>query len=168
MERRTPGPNIDAIFTIPYLNDLEFFVMELTGAPTAEDFEHFLGDRNKIAKCLKHMFKHIISLGIGRKSVEDVKNLKLFALQIYSKFSHCLFFSTLALIHDLLENECFIYSMSRPLDDMYIFTNEFKFFLPTLPALLSHTFPRFMTDIWKLKVSIEHIYGKFTHLNLLS
>ncbi len=61
-ERRTPGPNIDVLFAIPFLNNIEFFIVEVSGAPTCEDFEHFIGDRNKIAKHLKVMLKYIIQL----------------------------------------------------------------------------------------------------------
>lgn len=61
-ERRTPGPSIDAAFVIPFLNNTEFFIVEVSGAPAKDEFEHFIGDGNKIAKNLKIMIKHIISL----------------------------------------------------------------------------------------------------------
>ncbi|KAI9366601.1 hypothetical protein BD770DRAFT_405870 [Pilaira anomala] len=134
-ERRTPGPSIDGIFTLPGLNDLEFLVVEVTGAPAQDDFEHFIGDRNKIAKNLKIMLKFIISLR------EIFTCLKLYGIQVY-------------------KNDVYVYSMTNTYDNLYIFTDEMKFSFPTVPALLKKKFPQFMENLWCLKVISSAIHLK--------
>lgn len=41
---------IDAIFTAPSLNHLQFFIVEMSDIPVCEDFEYFIGDRSKNKK----------------------------------------------------------------------------------------------------------------------
>lgn len=74
------------MFIIPFLNNLEFFIIEASGGPAQEDFEHFIGDRNKIAKNLKIMMKHIISLRTDWTTYK-ASTLKLYGLHIYSMFN---------------------------------------------------------------------------------
>ncbi|CAO3619349.1 unnamed protein product [Mucor hiemalis] len=133
-ERRTPGPSIDATFVVPFLNNVEFFILEISGPPSKDDFEHFIGDRNKMAKNLKLMMKYIISLRTDWRTYKAA-SLKLFALQIY-------------------RNEVYIYSLTSPYDNMYAFNCELKFSLPTLPGLMNRNFPQFMENLWKLKQMI--------------
>lgn len=85
--RRTPGPSIDGVFTIPTLNDTEFFILEISGGPACDDFEHYLRDRNKIAKNLKLMMKHIISQRVN-KHFAGLSSVKIYGLQIYSKYKY--------------------------------------------------------------------------------
>ncbi|KAI9260269.1 hypothetical protein EDC94DRAFT_610619 [Helicostylum pulchrum] len=142
-ERRTPGPSIDAVFIIPFLNNLEFFIIEVSGGPAQEDFEHFIGDRNKIAKNLKIMMKHIISLRTDWTTYK-ASTLKLYGLHIY-------------------RNEVYVYSLTNPYGNVYIFITEMNFSFPTMPVLLNQNFSLFMENLWKLKKmllysskSVEH------------
>lgn len=51
----------------------------MLGGPEFDDFEHFTNDRNKIAKNLKIMMRHIISL--QKDPHHRIPLLKLFAIQ---------------------------------------------------------------------------------------
>ncbi|KAI8371991.1 hypothetical protein EDC96DRAFT_501169 [Choanephora cucurbitarum] len=41
-DRRTPGPSIDAIFSIPAF-DVAFVILEISRGPACDDFKHYLG-----------------------------------------------------------------------------------------------------------------------------
>lgn len=85
--RRTPGPSIDGLFTIPSINHTEFFIIELSGGPACDEFDH-LDDRNKIAKNLKLMMKRIITQRV-HKSCIGISSVKIYGLQVYSKNNYC-------------------------------------------------------------------------------
>jgi hypothetical protein len=60
-DTRLPEPNIDGIIRVLKLN-LDFVLVEVSGPPcsAADNYNHYKGDRNKIAKNLKLIFKIII------------------------------------------------------------------------------------------------------------
>ncbi|CAO3663426.1 unnamed protein product [Rhizopus stolonifer] len=47
--RRSPGPNIDFIFRTKH-GKIEFALAEISGALNTQSQEHYVGNRNKIAK----------------------------------------------------------------------------------------------------------------------
>ncbi|CAO3618048.1 unnamed protein product [Mucor hiemalis] len=120
--RRTPGPTIDGVYTIPSINHTEFVIIELSGGPSCDEFDH-LGDRNKIAKNLKLMMKRIITQRV-HKSCIGISSVKIYGLQVY-------------------KNDMFVYSIACPMVNRYTFSLELKFSLPTAPRLLQ--------NMWKLK-----------------
>ncbi|CEP06883.1 hypothetical protein [Parasitella parasitica] len=80
--RRSPGPNIDFIFKTKQHGKVELAVGEISGAPNAQSQEHYLGDRNKIAKNLKSMLKYIISLK-SELHEESSSKIQVYGIQIY-------------------------------------------------------------------------------------
>lgn len=162
-DRRTPGPSIDGIFMIPCLSYTEFFVNEVSGGPTCDEFDHFLGDRNKIAKNLKVMMKHIISLR-AKQSINGVRSLKLHGLQLYSKYiNYISILCSLIYFSFLQGNDVYLYSLTSPVKNKYMFLLEDKFDLPTIPYLLSRSFPSYIKNIWKLKVRVHVVCYTITY-----
>ncbi|KAI8636888.1 hypothetical protein BD408DRAFT_425416 [Parasitella parasitica] len=104
-DRRSSGANIDAIIDLKQLNNMEFVIVEVTGGPTGNHHEHFLEDKNKLAKNLKTILKFIISLRPDLALL--VPSLKLFGIQIYM-------------------NEIHVYSINSPINNMYIYREEKK------------------------------------------
>lgn len=131
-DRRTLSPSIDAIFTLYDINQLDFFVIEVSGAPWANNQEHFLGDQKKIAKTLKLMMKNILTFN---QAIRDGSCLKLYALQTY-------------------KNQWYVYSITTPTLNMYVFDIERTFKVPTVNALLHHSYDDFLDNLWILKKMI--------------
>lgn len=68
--RRSPGPSIDFIFKSSKHKNIELALGEVSGAPFAQSQEHYIGDRNKIAKNLETV------RDTHHYATEDAKNLK--------------------------------------------------------------------------------------------
>lgn len=58
-KRSFTGPKVDLIIKDKKY-DLEIMIVEVSGPPRKVNRTHFLEDRNKTAKNLKAMFKHIV------------------------------------------------------------------------------------------------------------
>ncbi|KAG1082770.1 hypothetical protein G6F42_022455 [Rhizopus arrhizus] len=82
--RAAVGPKIDIIITSEALH-AEISVVEASGPVSKVDKSHFLGDRSKIAKNLRLIYKQIEKL-TNRPSLSDLKKLKLYGLQVYPNF----------------------------------------------------------------------------------
>ncbi|KAG0941720.1 hypothetical protein G6F57_006079 [Rhizopus arrhizus] len=134
---RLPGPNIDGIIRIPNLN-LDFVLVEVSGSPcsAAENYNHYRGDRNKIGKNLKYMFKTIISKK-GTPCIRTVTRLKLFSLHFY-------------------KDTIYVYSISMPMWDVPVFQVEASIKIPVEPILFASTMPRFVSQLFDLGEKIDH------------
>jgi hypothetical protein len=69
-------------------------IVEISGPPNKINKTHFLEDRNKMAKNLKAMFKHIVSK-MKVPNITQTQKLELFGLHIYN-------------------NKLIVYSLSKP------------------------------------------------------
>lgn len=100
---RLPGPNIDDVIKSNKLG-MVFSILEVSGSPAspAENFNHYIGDRNKLSNNLKYLFKSIISMK-GTPYLNSASRVKLFGIQLYS-------------------DHIYIYSVSMPMWDVFVFT----------------------------------------------
>lgn len=93
---------------------LEIMTVEVSGPPSKVNQTHYIEDRNKTCKNLKAMSKYIVSQ-MEVPSITMIRKLKLFGLQFY-------------------EDEVYVYSLTIPSNDFYVFSNDFKF-----PCLGQHS-----------------------------
>ncbi|CEP18085.1 hypothetical protein [Parasitella parasitica] len=121
-ERGFAGPKIDAILIDKKYN-MEIMTIEVSGPPNKINHTHFLEDRNKTAKNLKAMFKHIVSK-LEDPSIISVRKLKLRGIQFYN-------------------NQAYIYSLSRPCDS-YVFSLDMVFPVLGQSSILHQSIPTFV------------------------
>lgn len=135
-DTRLPGPNIDGIIKNASV-DVPIALLEVSGSPDSpgENYSHFKGDRNKLAKNLKYLFKVIISMK-GAPSFDTACKIKLFGVHIY---------------HDQL----YLYSLSMPMWDIFIFKLDYKFSIPIRPTLFSFTLPSFFCKLTQVGEILE-------------
>ncbi|KAL7315077.1 hypothetical protein PS15m_006575 [Mucor circinelloides] len=139
-ERRFSGPKIDLIIKDKKYN-LEIMTVEVSGPPQKVNQTHFLEDRNKTAKNLKAMFKHIVSR-MEVPSVTLIRKLKLYGLQFY-------------------QNEVFIYSLSKPCDYSYVFVKDLQFSVLGESSISKQSMPTFLKNF----PAISHLI-EATHVGL--
>ncbi|CAO0790817.1 unnamed protein product [Mucor circinelloides] len=120
-DARLPGPNIDGTIKNTEL-DVLFSLVEVSGSPKSptENYSHCKGDRNKLAKNLKYLLKVLISMK-GMSSFKSACKIKLFDLHIYY-------------------NQVYVYSLSMPMWDLFVFKLGFKFDIPIKPTFVSKLF----------------------------
>ncbi|KAI7899826.1 uncharacterized protein BX663DRAFT_175385 [Cokeromyces recurvatus] len=133
-ERSFTGPKIDLIIKDKKYN-LEIMIVEVSGPPQKVNRTHFLEDRNKIAKNLKAMFKHIVSK-MEVLSVTLIRKLKLYGLQFYN-------------------NKVFIYSLSKPCVYSYVFVKDFEFSTLGEFSILKQSMPTFFKNFSAISHLIE-------------
>ncbi|KAG2236287.1 hypothetical protein INT48_001350 [Thamnidium elegans] len=95
---RLPGPNIEGI--IKNINlDIPFSLVEVSGSPIIPMTITIItkGNRNKLAKNLKYLFKVIISMK-GMPSFKSACKIKFFGIHVYC-------------------DQAYVYSMSMPMWD---------------------------------------------------
>lgn len=136
-ERRFTGPKIDLIIKDKKY-DLEIMTVEVSGPLQKVNRTHFLEDRNKTAKNLKAMFKHIVSK-MEVPSVTLVRKLKLYGLQFYN-------------------NKAFIYSLSKPCDYSYVFVQDFEFPVLGESSILKQSMPTFFKNFSAISHLIEAVH----------
>ncbi|KAL7317357.1 hypothetical protein PS15m_003726 [Mucor circinelloides] len=127
--RAAVGPKIDIIITSEALH-AEVSVVEVSGPVSKVDKSHFLGDRSKIAKNLRLIYKQIEKL-TNTPSLSDLKKLKLYGLQVYL-------------------NTIYVYSLSKCTANFYVFLLEKKIIIPTNPAMYKDQIPHFLGRLWIL------------------
>ncbi|KAI8987063.1 hypothetical protein BDB01DRAFT_895805 [Pilobolus umbonatus] len=134
---RLPGLIIDGIIRIPNLN-LDFVLVEVSGPPgaAAENDNHDKGDRNKMGKNLKYMFKTIISKK-GTPCIRTVMHLKLFGVHF-------------------CKDKMYVYSISMFMWDIPVFQVEASIKIPVEPILFASTMPRSVSEVFDLGEKIEH------------
>ncbi|EPB86972.1 hypothetical protein HMPREF1544_06190 [Mucor circinelloides 1006PhL] len=132
--RAAVGPKIDIIITSEALH-AEISVVEASGPVSKVDKSHFLGDRSKIAKNLRLIYKQIEKL-TNRPSLSDLKKLKLYGLQVYRKYYH---------IH-LMASE--MASLSKCTANFYVFLLGKKIIISTNPAMYEDQIPHFLGRLW--------------------
>ncbi|KAL9543474.1 hypothetical protein MBANPS3_008105 [Mucor bainieri] len=142
-ERRCSGSNIDAIFGLKKLNDMEFCLLEVTGGTVGNHHEHYLEDKNKLGKNLKVMLKSILSLRTDVNAFAS--SIKLYGLQFYLQRGYQ------STKNHNLDNEIYVYSMHCPINNMYMFQEEKTVKIPTLRALLKLQIKPFMKEIVAIK-----------------
>ncbi|KAI8639510.1 hypothetical protein BD408DRAFT_477119 [Parasitella parasitica] len=130
---RLPGPNID-----------------VSGSPNspAENYSHYKGDRNKLAKNLKYLFKIIISMK-SVPSFESPCKIKLFGIHLYS-------------------DQVYVYSLSMPMWDVFVFNLEFKFDIPVKPTLFPSTLPPFISKLSQVGVLLDNFSNKLETFLLIN
>ncbi|CAG8688899.1 13435_t:CDS:10, partial [Cetraspora pellucida] len=79
-DRRNPGRKIDAIMKLLEV-DLEFSVVEVSGSPKDPDHNHYIGDRNKIAKSLKIILNFIRMNHRG--DFQRFRKIKFYGIQVF-------------------------------------------------------------------------------------
>jgi hypothetical protein len=82
-ERRSVGPKIDIIF-FHKLYEQELALLELSGPLHKTNHTHFLEDRHKTAKNLKHILKSIID-SKSPSSAAAIKKLKVYGFHLYGR-----------------------------------------------------------------------------------
>ncbi|KAL9551421.1 hypothetical protein MBANPS3_004265 [Mucor bainieri] len=107
--------------------NLEFLIVEVSGPPNKTNQTHRIKDRYKICKNLKAMFKRVVSC-MEVPSVTLIRKLKLFGIQFY-------------------ENEVYIYSLSKPCDHSYVFSQDIKFSAISATSISSQSMPTFVMAI---------------------
>lgn len=80
---RLPGSNIDDIIKNMGF-DVAFFLIEVLGTPNSptDNYNHYKGDRSKLAKNLKYLFKVVISMK-GMPLFKSACKFKLFGIHVY-------------------------------------------------------------------------------------
>jgi hypothetical protein len=101
--------------------------LEVSGPLSKVNQTHFLEDRNKIAKNLKAMYKYIASK-MEVPSLTLLKELKWFGLQVY-------------------DNKMHVYSLSKPCEHSYVFSQDVCFPVLDNKSILSHSLPTFIKNI---------------------
>lgn len=135
----------------------EISVVEVSGPISKVDKSHFLGDRSKIAKNLRLIYKQIEKL-TNTPSLSDLKKLKLYGLQVYRKYYHIhlmaferasyllfFFFGNFDVV-----NTIYVYSFSKCTANFYMFLLEKKIIIPTNPAMYKEQIPHFLGRLWIL------------------
>ncbi|KAG0168235.1 hypothetical protein DFQ28_005203 [Apophysomyces sp. BC1034] len=71
-DTRLPGPNIDGIIKNMNLG-VPFSLVEVSGTPNSptDSYNHYKGDRDKLAKNLKYLFKVVISMKVIQISLQN-------------------------------------------------------------------------------------------------
>lgn len=136
-DTRLPGSSIDGI--IKNMNsDVPIALVEVSGSPNnhTSNFNHYKGDRTKLAKNLKYLFKVVISMK-GVPSFRSACKLKLFGIHVYY-------------------DQVYIYSLSMPMWDVFVFKLEFKFYIPVKTTLFASTLPTFVSKLFKLGELLDH------------
>ncbi|KAG2212365.1 hypothetical protein INT47_001726 [Mucor saturninus] len=138
---RLPGPNIDGIIKNIDL-DIPIYLVEVSGSPNspAENYSHYKGDRNKLAKNLKYVLKIIMSMK-GVPSFESSSKIKLFGIHLYS-------------------DQVYVYSLSMPIWDVFVFNLEFKFDIPVKPTLFPSTLPTFISKLFQVGELLDNFSNK--------
>ncbi|CAO3674226.1 unnamed protein product [Rhizopus stolonifer] len=129
-ERRSPGPKIDMVFKHKVYKQ-EIAILEISGPNNKISNRHFLEDRNKIAKNLKHILTTITD-SIPPSSAAAIKRLKVYGFHLY-------------------ENTFYVYSLSTTYTDIYIFSLESKFQIPMAASTLKQNSPNFFSKLWAIK-----------------
>ncbi|CAO3685274.1 unnamed protein product [Rhizopus stolonifer] len=82
-DTRFPGRNIDGIIKNMTL-DIPFSLVEVSGSPNSptDNCNHYKGDRNKLTKNFKYLFKVVISMK-GTPSFKSACKIKFFGIHIY-------------------------------------------------------------------------------------
>ncbi|KAI7859109.1 hypothetical protein BDC45DRAFT_531022 [Circinella umbellata] len=114
-DTRLPGSNIDGIIENTTV-DGHIGLVEVSGSPNnhTDNFSHYKGDRIKLAKNLKSLFKVVISMKV------------------------------------------YIYSLSMPMWDVFVFKLETKFYIPVRPTLFPSTIPTFISKLFELGELLNH------------
>ncbi|KAI9365701.1 hypothetical protein BD770DRAFT_356515 [Pilaira anomala] len=134
-ENRSVGPSIDAILASKIIG-LDFLVVEISGPMLKEDYVHYLKDRLKIAKSLKHVFKSILR---QKLIVSSVKNLRLYGIQVY-------------------KNIIYLYSLSMPIMNLFCFVKVMEFKIPLQASLFSKELPHYFKELIKMLGYVLHGY----------
>lgn len=146
---RLPGPNIDGIIKNIDL-DIPLYLVEVSGSPNspAENYSHYKGDRNKLAKNLKYLFKIIISMK-SVPSFESSCKIKLFGIHLYS-------------------DQVYVYSLSMPIWDVFVFNLEIKFDIPVKPTLFPSTLPTFISKLFQVGELLDNFSNKLETFLLIN
>ncbi|CAG8741066.1 371_t:CDS:10, partial [Cetraspora pellucida] len=131
--RRNPGCKIDAIMKLLEVN-LEVSVVEVSGSPKDPDHNHYIGDRNKIAKSLKIILNFIRMNHRGD----------------FQRFRKIKFYG----IHNKLYLELGEF-LSIPFSGVYYFKRELVFECPTITFLTFRTLPKSMSNLWRMRAMIS-------------
>ena len=125
---RLPGSNIDGIIKSINLY-IPLHLVEVSSFPNnpTDNYSRYKEDRNKLTKNLKFLFKIIISVK-GVPSFESSCKIKLFGIHFY---------------YDLV----FVYSLSMPMWDVFVFNLEFKFDFSFKPTLFTSTLLTFVSKL---------------------
>ncbi|KAI8875456.1 hypothetical protein K501DRAFT_280348 [Backusella circina FSU 941] len=140
-DTRLPGPNIDGI--IKNINlDIPLYLVEVSGSPNtpADNYSHYKGDRNKLAKNLKYLFKVVLSMK-GVPSFESSCKIKLLGIHFYY-------------------DQVYVYSLSMPMWDVFVFKLELKFDIPIKPTLFPSTLPTFISKLFQLGELLDNFSNK--------
>lgn len=129
-ERRYTGPKIDVI-GIDRKYNMEIVIVEVSGPPNKVNQTHYIEDRNKICKNLKAMFKEVVS-SMEVPFVTHIRKLRLFGIQFY-------------------QNDVYIYSISKPCDHSFVFSQDLKFSAPNSASILSQSMPTFIKNFMGIK-----------------
>ncbi|KAL9543526.1 hypothetical protein MBANPS3_008085 [Mucor bainieri] len=114
---------------------MELAIIEVSGPNSKADTTHFLEDKKKIAKNLKHMYKAILSMH-DNPTLESKLPLKVYGFHIYL-------------------NTLYTYSLRQPLmNGPYIFQQEFSMQLCHHNVVL-HSLPAFVSELWKIHDLLE-------------
>ncbi|KAG2231982.1 hypothetical protein INT48_001291, partial [Thamnidium elegans] len=118
--------------------DIPFSLVEVFGSLNnpSDNYNHYKGDRSKLAKNFKYLLKVTISMK-GIPSFKSACKIKLFGIHIYY-------------------DQVYVYSMSMPMWGVFVFKPESKFDIPINPALFSSALPTFISKLFQLRELLDH------------
>ncbi|KAI9014409.1 hypothetical protein CLU79DRAFT_890256 [Phycomyces nitens] len=138
--RRSPGPSIDFIFRTKQ-EKIEIAIGEISGAPNTLSQEHYLGDRNKIAKNMKSMLKYIINLK-SELNENDASKIQIYGIHLY-QFK--------IIVYRLMYHR-----------GTYVFLQVDSFTIPVIPLTFEDQLPIFISHMWKLKNYLNESHKSVT------
>ncbi|KAG2221026.1 hypothetical protein INT45_009275 [Circinella minor] len=134
--RAAKGPSTDGVI-IHESSGLEIAIIEVSGPPQNGQHADFVGDRNKIAINLKRTMKKIIAkTPSANKAV--LSNIVLLGIQMY-------------------KHHLYLYSLTMPAFDLYVFTEVQKIQLPVKIYDAHKNLPSMISALWMVKISLDRI-----------
>lgn len=133
----------------------EISLLEVSGPLEKINHAHYLEDRHKIAKNLKHILKSIID-SMPPSSAAAVKKLKIYGFHLY-------------------DDMFYIYSLSTPNLTNYIFCMEAAFKVPLTIATLRQNGPRFLAKLYTINdlimdmdANLKEVYEESLQQSIIS
>ncbi|CEP15853.1 hypothetical protein [Parasitella parasitica] len=128
-ERTQSGPKIDIIL-LHQVYQFAISICEISGPNHKANKNHFLGDRNKLAKNMRHILNHIEDAS-PTPNATSFKKVKIYGLQVYL-------------------NVIYLYSLTRASEGYSVFLLEKTLTIPTSLSLLQMQLPAFLGWLWNL------------------
>lgn len=128
-QRTQAGPKIDIIL-IHKVHKFAVSICELSGPNWKTNRNHFLGDRNKLAKNMRSILNHIEE-AVSTPNITAFKKIKIYGFQMYL-------------------NNIYVYSLQPIAYGYHVFKLEKSFSIPVSLSLLRCQLPTFIGWVWMI------------------